>query len=487
MKNVLISFMHGQVGDPSLSGGKAFALMLKQKMRTCQAEQAILIVPEVLATYTEAFSKTYHLNALILHYNICNINSAQEASVKLNTLLGFIETAYPNVRYHYLSPEGPEIIRKTFARLVKDGTFRGQLVDNEEDKRLCDSKLAETVEAAETLEHTLEETEHRFFEDLVTRIGLRGQDPAFRRALVMAQRLAPYRQPILLQGETGTGKELFARLIHQLSAQSPGPFVAVNCATLPESLAESILMGHSKGAFTGAQSSQKGKFEQAHEGTLFLDEIAEMSLNVQAKLLRVIEDGFVDAIGSQKQQYVNIAIIGATHRDLKEAVLKGTFRSDLYYRLKIGCITLPPLRERRSDIRPIAIHLLARFNNVFGKTCTLSEDALQALSEYPWAGNVRELRNVIQRSSMLCEHSEITASDLQIDPLAQAAEPPSNVLPAFEDGFILNDYIRDIRRQIIQDALRKTNGKQSEAAKLLGISPQAVSSYTKEVQGGSGV
>lgn len=463
--NTLIAFVHDQANMDTPRPAE-FSKTLKQAITKYKVDNTVVITQHEFEVYAEFFIKKYEIDALLLCYDVVGLNQVEIAISKIQTLLNFVEAAYPSSKYYIMTPQGPPIIVESIDRVVRSGALNAHLIPFQILKN-----------TSETQVHTLQEPDHLFLEELALRLGLRGEHPAFKRALSMAHRLAPYRQPILLQGETGTGKELFARLLHQLSANTPGPLITLNCATLPEALAESILMGHTKGAFTGAQSDQKGKFLQAHGGTLFLDEVAEMSLNVQAKLLRVIEDGFVDTLGSQKNQHVDIAIVCATHQNLKESVRNGSFRADLYYRLKVGCIELPSLRERRSDIPAIALSLLARVNAISGKNSSLSQDAVDTLCEYDWPGNIRELRNVIQSSVMLSDHEILNASDLQMEAYVENPDHLRSVLPSIEKGFALNDYIRDVRNQLIQDALKKAHGKQSEAAKLLGISPQAMSQY----------
>jgi len=220
-------------------------------------------------------------------------------------------------------------------------------------------------------------------------LGIVGDHPAMQRSLEMGAMLAPSQAPILILGETGTGKELFARYIHKLSGR-PGSFVPVNCAAIPEDLVESLLFGHKKGAFTGAVNDQVGKFDTADKGTLFLDELGELPLPAQAKLLRVLQDGLVEPIGQAKAHKVDVRIVAATNRDLRKLVRQGKFREDLFYRLNVGEIKLPPLRERRSDIPKLALHILDRLNGSLRRPKRLSAEALSRLQSHNWAGNVRE-------------------------------------------------------------------------------------------------
>ena len=241
-----------------------------------------------------------------------------------------------------------------------------------------------------------------------------GEHPSMQSAAREMQAIAATDTTVLLLGASGTGKELFARAIHQLSPRSSKPFLALNCAAIPESLVENELFGHERGAFTGADSRQAGKFELAHAGTLFLDEIGELPLSVQSKLLRVLEDGKVQRLGSNAESNVNVRVITATNRDLEAAVKAQAFRQDLYYRLAVFTIRIPGLRERGDDVLLLAEHFLSGFRRELKKPrLKFSVSALQALGAHSWPGNVRELRNAIERASILCD-SKIEAADLAL-------------------------------------------------------------------------
>ncbi len=312
-----------------------------------------------------------------------------------------------------------------------------------------------------------------------SRLGLRGEDPLFRATLDMAARLAPHPVPLLIHGETGTGKGLLAALIHELSGRARAPFVAVNCAALPDNLVESILFGHRKGAFTGAATDQPGKFALANGGTLFLDEVGELALPVQAKLLRVLEDGIVEPLGAARGLAVDVRVIAATHRDLRDAVAERAFREDLFYRLGYAQLVLPPLRARRGDIRIIALHLLTQLNRTLPAPRRMDASAVARLEQHTWPGNIRELANTIGRSALLCDKPVIQSADLLIEP-APARPIERNALPDIGAGFSLPAYLADLRRAIIRRALEQTGGKRSEAARLLGITPQAISKELRE-------
>jgi len=287
------------------------------------------------------------------------------------------------------------------------------------------------------------------------------QDPAFSQVLERAAQIAPSSATVLIEAESGTGKELLARMIHARSARASGPFVAVNCAALPESLLESELFGFEKGSFTGAQTSKPGKFELADHGTLLLDEIGEMAPILQAKLLRVLQEKEVDRIGGKDPVKIDVRVIATTNRDLAALVRAGEFREDLYYRLNVIRLQIPALRQRRPDIPLLADFFCRRYGQEFGKPeLRCSPEALEKLGRHSWPGNVRELENTIQRAAALCTDSVIQASDLCL------TQPP---LPQ-EPQLLAGTTVREMERQLIRKTLEDTGGNRTQAARLLGIS-----------------
>ena len=314
-----------------------------------------------------------------------------------------------------------------------------------------------------------------------TQLGIVGDHPAMIKSLEMGAMLANSSAPILITGETGTGKELFARYIHYLSGRPRDSFVVVNCAAIPEALAESILFGHRKGAFTGATSDQTGKFAIADKGTLFLDELGELSWPAQAKLLRVLQDGIVEPIGRTTGYAVNVRIVAATNSDLRKQLRKGRFRKDLYYRLNVGEIKLPSLRERRSDIPKLALHILDRLNGSLKKPRRLTTEALSRLQAHNWEGNIRDLENVIERSVRLSRIDVLDASDLLITEPITCADP-LDALPEPYEGFSLDGFLGSARKQIFLRALEASNGNQSRAARMLGVTPQAVHKFLNQTK-----
>jgi transcriptional regulator with GAF, ATPase, and Fis domain len=267
---------------------------------------------------------------------------------------------------------------------------------------------------------------------------------------------------VLISGETGTGKELAARAVHQNSGRASRPFVAVNCAALTESLLESELFGHEKGAFTGAVVLKKGKFEVADGGTIFLDEIGELAPALQAKLLRALQHHEFERVGGTRPIKVDVRVIAATNQDLQAAVSAGRFRQDLWYRLNVVGITMPPLRTRRADIPMLAAHFVAKYSR--GRAVELSSDAVEALRAYDWPGNVRELENAIERSVVLGGCNKIVADDLPEAVLvSSAARPP--------DGAAYHQTVLDVKRRLILEAIERAGGNYTAAARLLGINP----------------
>jgi two-component system response regulator AtoC len=294
--------------------------------------------------------------------------------------------------------------------------------------------------------------------------------PAMRQVLARVAQVAATPTTVLITGETGVGKEVVARAVHETSPRRERLLVALNCAAIPGELLESELFGHVRGAFTGAQSAREGKFELADGGTLFLDEIGDMPAPLQAKLLRVLEDSVVERVGSNKRIQVDVRVISSTNRDLAAAVRDGTFRQDLYYRLNVFHLRIPPLRERVEDVRPLAESFLARFGREFGKgTLWLSDDAVARLERHPWPGNVRELQNVMERAAVLAAPSSTIEERLVAELL-----PPEQSDPALADGLRLAPAIEVTERALVTQALEQCGGNKAEAARVLGVSERTL-------------
>ncbi len=300
-----------------------------------------------------------------------------------------------------------------------------------------------------------------------------GNSEAIKTVRDLIARVAPTNAPVLIFGETGTGKELVARAIHRNSQRVENPFVAVNCAALPPTLLESELFGHERGAFTGADRSRAGLFEAAHEGTLFLDEIGEMPIEAQAKLLRVLTDGQVMRIGSTKPRQVDVRMITATHRELSQHVRERLFREDLYYRLAVVPIAIPPLRERCEDI-PVLCQLFLEQASRDLKVARheLSREALDRLMKYSFPGNIRELRNLIERACILSRSTVIGPESFPITPAADSAhtDAAENWIDLVPAALNLREFLSEAERKLIERTLKQTQGAQAETARRLGLS-----------------
>ena len=283
-----------------------------------------------------------------------------------------------------------------------------------------------------------------------------GRSVAWQEVLKRATRVAATEATTCLQGESGTGKEVVARFIHSHSPRRCGPFVAINCAALPEQLLESELFGFERGAFTGALQAKPGQIELAAGGVLFLDEVSEMTPAAQAKFLRVLQEREFVRLGGTRPVHANVRVIAATNRDLDDAVAGGTFRADLYYRLNVFDIHIPPLRQRREDISELVIGFLREFNHTAGHRLDLTSAAMDALLHHDWPGNVRELRNVIERATILCEDGAIRPEDLSLRPASPASVESTD--------------LDVIERRTIERVLREANGNKVQASRKLGIS-----------------
>ncbi|MFT3927733.1 MAG: sigma 54-interacting transcriptional regulator [Myxococcales bacterium] len=320
-----------------------------------------------------------------------------------------------------------------------------------------------------------DETERRY--QLVA-----GQHEEMARQLRTLERAAKSKSTVLLLGESGVGKELAARAVHAWSDRSDKPFVVINCVALSPTLLESELFGHERGAFTGAIARKRGKFEFADGGTLFLDEVGELPLEVQTKLLRVLQDGEIQRVGGNETLRPDVRLLAATNRDLKQAIQEGRFRKDLFYRLNVISVTLPPLRERRTDIDELAQHLLQRACREQKRPgLSLGRAALAHLRGYAWPGNVRELANVIERAVVLCEGNEITPQDLPEELRDSVGEAEHAEHSETSGPGTLADQVAATKRRAIAEALAQAEGNQAQAARTLGLHPSNLSRLMKQL------
>ncbi|MEL7833415.1 sigma-54 dependent transcriptional regulator [Fodinibius sp. Rm-B-1B1-1] len=324
--------------------------------------------------------------------------------------------------------------------------------DNDDHIHVVVERAAEKANLNAKLQHLEQRVESKYSFDSIV-----GESDAIQKSIKMARKVAKSDMSVLLQGETGTGKELFAQAIHQASNRKDGPFVALNCSAFPKDMLESELFGFKKGAFTGATESKKGLIEEADGGTLFLDEIGEMDVGLQAKLLRFLEHKTFTKLGETKEREVDLRVLAASNKDLKQAADEGGFRDDLYYRLAGFTIKIPPLRDREGDIALLANFVLQRLHS---RVQQISDEAMQRLKFYPWHGNVRELKNVIERAAILSEGAVITPDLL---PSEFHEEEGSS-------GYISStSSLQKVERNHIQRVLKKTEGNKTQAAKILGI------------------
>ncbi len=293
------------------------------------------------------------------------------------------------------------------------------------------------------------------------------EDPGSRQLLKIARRVAATDVTVTISGESGSGKEVIARYIHDQSQRRDKPFIAINCAAIPENMLEAVLFGHEKGAFTGAVAAHAGKFEQAQGGTLLLDEISEMDIGLQAKLLRVIQQREVERIGGKRTIDLDVRVLATTNRDLRQSVSEGHFREDLYYRLHVFPLTLLPLRKRPGDILPLFGRAVRRYHSGNGPVPQLSDEATASLLAHTWPGNVRELENLVQRSLIM-------QSGPQIDDVDLVFEPPADVAGTTAEAADLQHSLRHREKQVIVDALEQSGGSRKEASEILGISPRTL-------------
>lgn len=302
--------------------------------------------------------------------------------------------------------------------------------------------------------------------------GMIAEDPLSKQLVDLAIKVAQSDATVLLNGESGVGKEVISQFIHHSSERTKSPFVAINCAAIPENMLEAALFGYEKGAFTGAVKTTVGKFEQAQGGTLLLDEISEMDLALQAKILRVIQERQVERLGGNKLIDLDVRIIATTNRDLKKEVAEKRFREDLFYRLNVFPLSVPALRQRPADIVPIAEKLIAVYNRVAGEQTKLTDSAKQSLTLHKWPGNVRELDNVIQRAMILKQGNVIEAEDIMLE--AEAGFQQTVMDGENNDNGQLQNDLRDRETEVILDTLKAFNGSRKQTAEKLGISPRTL-------------
>ncbi|MBK8954139.1 MAG: sigma-54-dependent Fis family transcriptional regulator [Saprospiraceae bacterium] len=367
-----------------------------------------------------------------------------------------IKDRYPHIEIILLTAYGniPDSVQA-----IKNGAF-DYITKGDDNNKIIPllHRATEKVNLSRRVQHLQKQLGERYaFDNII------GKSKSFQLAIDLAKKVASTNTTVLLLGETGTGKEVFAQAIHNASRRAQKPFIAINCSAFSKELLESEMFGHKAGAFTGANKDKKGLFEEANKGTIFLDEIGEMSLDLQAKLLRVIETGEYIKVGESKPSQTDVRIIAATHRDLQKEIELGHFREDLFYRLSVFQIKLPPLRERVLDIEALAIHFAEVFSARTNKQPkTLSSDFVTALKMHSWQGNIRELKNVIERSVILSNTNELTRDNLPFElQNSFSGTKDTKQLSAFD--------LASVEKLHIQKVLNYTNGNKTEAARLLNI------------------
>lgn len=379
----------------------------------------------------------------------------RETPVIMMTAFGFVQTAVQAIKsgaHDYMTKEemSPDLLDLTVTSALEQRHLKME-----------NSRLRGELTQAHALDNVI------------------GKAPVFREITQKISRIAPFGSTVLITGESGTGKEVIARLIHQHSKSRSHPFVTVNCGAIPETLLESELFGYARGAFSGAVRSKKGLFEEAHGGTLLLDEIGEMPLSLQVKLLRILQEGKLRRLGDTAEISVDVRIIAATSRNLAQAVKDGSFREDLFYRLNIIPIVMPPLRDRREDI-PLLVHYFLR-KYAPQQTFDVVEDAMQALMDYSWPGNVRELQNIIERAVVMSDGGKLTIDSLPHE-LRREHESFQVQIPEEQLSIkrTLSELVPRIEQELIARALKKTNNNRTRAARLLEISHRSLLYKLKE-------
>ncbi len=381
--------------------------------------------------------------------------------------MAFLEKAiqsFPEKTYIMMSAYGTV---ETALEAIKKGAYDYISKPFKTDEVLLTLKKAEERERLKE-ENVRLKTQIKRIEDKYSFGNIIARSESMAKVFDLVQTVADHKTTILITGESGTGKELIAKAIHTNSNRASAPLVSINCGGIPQNLLESELFGYKKGAFTDALKDKPGRFEEAEGGTLFLDEIGELPLPLQVKLLRVLQEEEITPLGGLGAQKIDVRIIAATARDLAREVREGRFREDLFYRINVLPIHLPPLRERRGDIPLLVGYFIDLFNKKLGKNIEgLSSEAMPLLMEHPWPGNVRELENVIERAALLAKGSWITPRELPAG-LTQPRETPPGLAP--EDGLSIKKASKQLERHLIQKALKITGGNKTQAAKILEIS-----------------
>ena len=421
---------------------------IRTQMKWALAKDYEVTLAESRTTAVEAFRAAQPMVVLLDLGLPPNPNTPEEGLATLSELLGL----NPLVKVVIISGQGE---KENALRAIGSGAydFLTKPVDMEELKFL----LKRSFHTAQ-LEKEYNEMQKLVRGDVFE--GVLGESTAMRAIFDSIRKVATTDAPVLILGESGTGKEMAAKALHQRSNRKDGPFIAINCGAIPETLLESELFGHEKGAFTGAHVQRKGRIESANAGTLFLDEIGEIPLALQVKLLRFLQEQTIERVGGRQSIQINTRVVAATNVDLKKAMAAGKFREDLYYRLAVVQVSLPPLRERENDVRLLAQYFLNRFAAEVNKpNVTFDAEAIRALNRHAWPGNVRELENCVRRAVIMAEGKRVTAKDLELNSSGMGPNVTT-----------LKDAREAVERQMVQQALKKHGGKIAPAAVELGMS-----------------
>lgn len=485
-KTILLTFNGNQ--DPFTKGSADGPVLSLLKVRNDYSKIVLFHTPDrndAASRTAEIIKEQIKIEVDTVELSISDPTSYREILKSLRPAIRNILDRAGNAFFEILVAPGTSQMHACWLLLAASGEIPATVIHKREEKYVKPGQELVTVIDPLSVEFPrimpnimMEEIPAISEEELnqsLQKANIIGKNEGIKEAVRRSALAAGTNVPILILGESGTGKELFARFVHMISTKSSGPFITVNCSALPESLAESELFGHVKGAFTGAIRDKKGLFTLAHGGTLFLDEIGDMPLSLQAKLLRVLQDGEIRPVGATDSSKVAVRVISATNVDLIAAVKEKRFRDDLYYRLSMMSLSLPTLRERSTDIPAIALHILGQWNREQQTTKRFAPDALQHLREYSWPGNIRELKNVIISSAILSSGETMGITDIQLPAIHD--RPLDQNLPEPAEGFIMNNYICNIRDSLIKRALSITAGNKNKAAKLLGLTAQGLGQH----------
>jgi len=453
-------------------------------------QNVILLSQPYLKTNSEQtkvfINKLYpQIKTEIFDFNVEDPINYIEILKEMRKIISSISEKYNESEFYVNASSGTPQMHAMWILMAASGEIPAHIINIREKRHLSNNKLPILELDLTSPEFPIVRKNFTFksnsdanIKDIQTNIqqlGIIADHPSMQKVLEQIAILAPIDRSVLILGETGTGKEVMARLFHKLSNRSNQNFIAVNCGAIPKDLAESVLFGHKKGSFTGAISDAKGKFKEAENGIIFLDELAELSEAAQVKLLRVLQTCEIEPVGQSKTEKVNVRIIAATNGEILKLIENGKFREDLYHRIAKSVIHLPALRERKTDIPKIALQVLDKLNKQLNKSKRITPEALLKLQNHVWSGNIRELENIVENAAIFSRSNVIEEEEIMLN--TNKNKSAENSIPVPEMGFILENYLSYVRKNLIEKALEISNNNQSEAARILGISPQAVHKF----------